>query len=189
MTCEQTNTYIFFLTLQFSLSQFLSVSLQREFCLVFLHQNPLILSVLLVQPNMSHALLRPAQIMPVNSYVPKTSTPKLASFRRRRIFLVRSSSAAADVDSDSALGNNSSSSSFLEKCFAAPPAPVAASVAPLMKGKYGALGAVTLEKSKLDMSQKQTKSSPEVSALPSSLSLFSFTKLGFSSMFIVQLAE
>lgn len=137
---------------------------------------------------MSHALLRPAQIMPVNSYVPKTSTPKLASFRRRRIFLVRSSSAAADVDSDSALGYNSSSS-FLEKCFAAPPAPVAASVAPLMKGKYGALGAVTLEKSKLDMSQKQTKSSPEVSALPSSLSLFSFTKLGFSSMFIVQLAE
>lgn len=32
-----------------------------------------------------------------------------------------------------------------------------------MKGKYGALGAVTLEKSKLDMSQKQTKSSPELS--------------------------
>lgn len=38
-------------------------------------------------------------------------------------------------------------------------------VGPVMKGEYGAFGAVTLEKSKLDMSKKQTKSSPEVSFL------------------------
>lgn len=31
-----------------------------------------------------------------------------------------------------------------------------------MKGQHGAFGAVTLEKSKLDLSQKSTKSSPEV---------------------------
>lgn len=35
-------------------------------------------------------------------------------------------------------------------------------MAPVMKGQYGAFGAVTLEKSKLDLSQKTTKSSPEV---------------------------
>lgn len=62
--------------------------------------------------------------------------------------------------------------SFLERCFETsfPPAGVDPSLAvssssfgPVMKGKYGAFGAVTLEKSKLDLSQKQSKSSPEVS--------------------------
>lgn len=59
----------------------------------------------------------------------------------------------------------------LERCFqASPPVDCPTSTAgspvmfvPVMKGgKYGSVGAVTLEKSKLDMSQKQTKSSPEV---------------------------
>lgn len=59
----------------------------------------------------------------------------------------------------------------LERCFqASPPASDAPSstsssssdFGPTMKGQYGALGAVTLEKSKLDLTQKQTKSSPEV---------------------------
>jgi hypothetical protein len=31
-----------------------------------------------------------------------------------------------------------------------------------MKGKFGSLGAVTLEKSKLDLTQKQSQSTPEV---------------------------
>lgn len=61
--------------------------------------------------------------------------------------------------------------SLLERCFVSSgvePASVSSSssvmLAPVMKGgKYGAFGAVTLEKSKLDMSQKTTKSSPEVS--------------------------
>ncbi|KAL0357140.1 UNVERIFIED_CONTAM: hypothetical protein Scaly_1399700 [Sesamum calycinum] len=60
----------------------------------------------------------------------------------------------------------------LERCFqASPPAADApsstssssADFGPVMKGKYGAFGAVTLEKSKLDLTQKQTKSSPELS--------------------------
>lgn len=63
----------------------------------------------------------------------------------------------------------------LERCFAAsqdsdPPSCSSSSsswlasgmMAPVMKGQYGAFGAVTLEKSKLDLSQKTTKSSPEV---------------------------
>lgn len=57
----------------------------------------------------------------------------------------------------------------LERCFMESPSatdlPSSSSsreFGPVMKGQYGAFGAVTLEKSKLDMSQKQTKSSPEL---------------------------
>uniref|UniRef100_A0A2P2K405 Uncharacterized protein MANES_10G130100 n=1 Tax=Rhizophora mucronata TaxID=61149 RepID=A0A2P2K405_RHIMU len=52
----------------------------------------------------------------------------------------------------------------LERCYLAPAPPLVASgkFGPTMKGKYGAFGAVTLEKGKLDMSQKQSQSSPEV---------------------------
>ena len=54
----------------------------------------------------------------------------------------------------------------LERCFqASPDAPSSSSVefGPTMKGgQYGAFGAVTLEKSKLDMTKKETKSSPQV---------------------------
>ncbi|KAB1207011.1 hypothetical protein CJ030_MR7G008073 [Morella rubra] len=55
---------------------------------------------------------------------------------------------------------------LLERCFVAPPAlggsdsasvSSAVSVGPVMKGQYGSLGSVTLEKGKLDMSQKQSK--------------------------------
>ncbi|EHA8589442.1 putative protein RETICULATA-RELATED 1, chloroplastic [Cocos nucifera] len=62
----------------------------------------------------------------------------------------------------------------LERCFASSPdfdRPSCSSssssllasgvMAPVMKGQYGAFGAVTLEKSKLDLSQKTTQSSPE----------------------------
>ncbi|KAI7726803.1 hypothetical protein M8C21_021027, partial [Ambrosia artemisiifolia] len=76
----------------------------------------------------------------------------------RKGLVVRNSSAAVDGDSVAAL----------ERCFRMTPVecPAASSVAahgPVMKGgQYGAFGAVTLEKSKLDMTQKQTKSSPEL---------------------------
>ncbi|KAH7575709.1 hypothetical protein JRO89_XS02G0200400 [Xanthoceras sorbifolium] len=53
----------------------------------------------------------------------------------------------------------------LERCFKAPSALPSGSTAefgPVMKGQYGALGSVTLEKGKLDMSQKQSQSSPEL---------------------------
>ena len=68
-------------------------------------------------------------------------------------------SSSALVDGDSV--------ALLERCFLAEPASVPSSSAsatsfPVMKGKYGSFGAVTLEKSKLDTSQKQSKSSPEV---------------------------
>nr|CAD1820039.1 unnamed protein product [Ananas comosus var. bracteatus] len=62
----------------------------------------------------------------------------------------------------------------LERCFfispdsgppscssAAAAAAPAVAPSPVMKGEYGAFGAVTLEKSKLDLSKKSTKSSPE----------------------------
>lgn len=61
---------------------------------------------------------------------------------------------------------------FLERCFETPSAPAgsdpflaisSSSFGPVMKGQFGALGSVTLEKSKLDLSQKQSKSSPEAS--------------------------
>ncbi|KAK8530076.1 hypothetical protein V6N12_060834 [Hibiscus sabdariffa] len=61
------------------------------------------------------------------------------------------------------------SSAALERCFSASPSPVglgssgSGEVGPVMKGgQYGAFGAVTLEKGKLDLTQKQTTSSPEL---------------------------
>ncbi|CAI8593065.1 unnamed protein product [Vicia faba] len=110
----------------------------------------------------SHALFQAAQIIPMNSHISPKNVPKLPLLRnRRRLLILRSSSASpADVDSDT-----SSTSSLFERCFAAPSAPsVSGNVNPVMKGgKYGAFGAVTLEKSKLELSHQQTnKSSPEL---------------------------
>lgn len=67
-------------------------------------------------------------------------------------------SSSALVDGDSV--------ALLERCFLADSASVPSSSAsamplPVMKGKYGSFGAVTLEKSKLDLSQKQSRLSPE----------------------------
>lgn len=125
----------------------------------------------------SHALFQAGQIIPMNSHIsPKTlspkTVPKLPLLRnRRRLLVVRSSSASpADVDSDT-----SSTSSLFERCFAAPSALSAShTVNPVMKGgKYGAFGAVTLEKSKIELSKEQSnKSSPEVCDV-------SFVELGF----------
>ncbi|ERN12642.1 protein RETICULATA-RELATED 1, chloroplastic [Amborella trichopoda] len=52
---------------------------------------------------------------------------------------------------------------YLERCFNASGATSGAvrSFSPSMKKEYGAFGTVTLEKSKLDMSQKTTRSSPQ----------------------------
>lgn len=91
--------------------------------------------------------------------------------------------------------NNSSSLvegdsiAVLERCFRASPSSNGSDLAssssssgevgPVMKGEYGAFGAVTLEKSKLDMSQKQTKSSPEVSFFFFFLQTYALNQLGF----------
>ncbi|KAK4438275.1 hypothetical protein Salat_0161700 [Sesamum alatum] len=127
---------------------------------------------------MSHSVFQTAQIMPLvptpNSLSSKSLLPTTTIFRstvspavggklRRCCFTVKASSSAV-VDDDAIAS--------LERCFqASPPAADApsstsassADFGPVMKGKYGAFGAVTLEKSKLDLTQKQTKSSPELS--------------------------
>ncbi|KAE8671136.1 hypothetical protein F3Y22_tig00111993pilonHSYRG00121 [Hibiscus syriacus] len=68
--------------------------------------------------------------------------------------------------SSSLIEGGESSVAALERCFLAPPAPMVSGsgeVGPVMKvGKYGAFGAVTLEKGKIDLSKKQSTSNPEV---------------------------
>ncbi|KAG5137021.1 hypothetical protein JHK82_021752 [Glycine max] len=87
--------------------------------------------------------------------------PMLPALRRSRcvvLFRLRSYSSTdfkitAHVETDSTV--------HLERCFNAPVASHLPSIS-MKGGQYGAFGAVTLEKSKLDMSQKQTRSSPEL---------------------------
>ncbi|KAK4424380.1 hypothetical protein Salat_1631400 [Sesamum alatum] len=122
---------------------------------------------------MSHSVFQASHIA-IFAPTPKTLSSKpllhtTAVFRpsagglRKCCLNVRASSSAV-VDGDAI--------ARLERCFqASPPAFDAPSLSssrsadfgPVMKGQYGAFGAVTLEKSKLDLTQKQTKSSPELS--------------------------
>ncbi|CAL5377828.1 unnamed protein product [Camellia sinensis] len=128
---------------------------------------------------MSHAVFQTAQIMPINTQTipttkilsPKPLLPVHTPVHRlvpvsgkllHKGLVVKASappsSAAEAVDGDVIAG--------LERCFrASPPSESSSSSSamfgPVMKGEYGAFGAVTLEKSKLDMTQKQTQSSPE----------------------------
>ncbi|KAL3843705.1 hypothetical protein ACJIZ3_001108 [Penstemon smallii] len=126
---------------------------------------------------MSHSVFQTAQIMPLTPtpntlsskvLLPPTtgvwlwvSPPVSGKLRKCCLTTIKASSSAV-VDGDPIAS--------LERCFlASPPASVApnsstsgAEFGPVMKGQYGALGAVTLEKSKLDLTQKQTRSSPEV---------------------------
>lgn len=125
---------------------------------------------------MSHSVFQTAQIMPINTQLLPTSTKPLFPaivIRRpvlrvggtlRKINVIRASTSPV-IDGDAIAG--------LERCFQATPSvdpPSSSSStsmsAPVMKGggKYGAFGAVTLEKSKLNLTQKQTQSSPEVCA-------------------------
>ncbi|XP_004248816.1 protein RETICULATA-RELATED 1, chloroplastic [Solanum lycopersicum] len=124
---------------------------------------------------MSHSVFQTAQIMPINTQLLPTSTKPLFPaivIRRpvlrvggtlRKINVIRASTSPV-IDGDAIAG--------LERCFQATPSvdpPSSSSStsmsAPVMKGggKYGAFGAVTLEKSKLNLTQKQTQSSPEIS--------------------------
>lgn len=125
-----------------------------------------------IKKEMSHAVFQTAQIMPMKTL---SSKPKMGPFlpaahpvggkplRRGLVIKASASSFPALVEGD-AVG-------LLERCFVAPPAlggsdsasvSSAVSVSPVMKGQYGSLGSVTLEKGKLDMSQKQSKSGLEV---------------------------
>lgn len=85
---------------------------------------------------------------------------------------------------------------LLERCYKAPSALPSGSTAeygPLMKGgQYGAFGAVTLEKGKLDTTQQQSETTPEVCncyfcccccccfQFQNSLNFFSFFYLSFA---------
>ncbi|KAA8545534.1 hypothetical protein F0562_020318 [Nyssa sinensis] len=126
---------------------------------------------------MSHSVFQTAQIMPINTQIiPTTKTlsskpllpthtlvyrstvpPPVAGKLLRKGLVVKGSSAV--VDGDTIAG--------LERCFRASPSSDSSSSSssvmygPVMKGEYGAFGAVTLEKSKLDLSQKQSTFSPE----------------------------
>ncbi|KAL4597584.1 hypothetical protein ACB092_11G001100 [Castanea dentata] len=126
---------------------------------------------------MSHAVFQMAQIMPIKTlssssssssskvvaggpYLPPVVGKKLARSRRGVLVLKAFSSSS----SSSAVVEGDSSVSLLERCLVAPPAVSSSSssmLSPVMKGQYGAFGAVTLEKGKLDTSQKQSQSSPE----------------------------
>lgn len=126
---------------------------------------------------MSHSVFQTAQIMPINTQIIPSSKPHLSSkpllppslcrpslfagkVRKTNVVIIKATASPA-VDGDPM--------AVLERCFQASPSldsPASSSVmyAPVMKGgKYGAFGATTLEKSKLDLTQqKQTRSSPEV---------------------------
>ena len=117
--------------------------------------------------TMSHAVFQSAQIMPINTQIPNNSlfmNPltivncyPLTRKYRKSLIIRDSLSPPPSVDGDSAILH-------LERCLVASPTTSSSSsmASPIMKDKYGAFGAVTLEKSKLDMTQKQTRLSPEV---------------------------
>ncbi|CAI0375738.1 unnamed protein product, partial [Linum tenue] len=89
---------------------------------------------------------------------------------RRVPSLSISCSCSSSSSSSSSIIDGGGDVALLERCFVAPPAPVEKGLGsssggefgPVMKGKFGSLGAVTLEKGKLDLSQKQSQSAPEV---------------------------
>ncbi|WVY92469.1 hypothetical protein V8G54_031557 [Vigna mungo] len=88
--------------------------------------------------------------------------PMLPTLHHTRRPLLYRSSSSSDQRNISGLKITAhietDSTTHLERCFNAP---VASEPASMKGGQYGAFGAVTLEKSKLDLSQKETVSSPE----------------------------
>ncbi|KAF3435165.1 hypothetical protein FNV43_RR22252 [Rhamnella rubrinervis] len=132
---------------------------------------------------MSHAVFQTAQIMPINTQLPakpnslsSVSSTKLlgpnqlvaqpVGSKLRRGLVVKAYTSSPPSSSSSSGVVDGDSMALLERCFVASPAsagvPSSSSLGPVMKGQYGSFGAVTLEKGKLDMSQKQSKSSPEL---------------------------
>ncbi|KAM7252419.1 hypothetical protein ACFE04_024302 [Oxalis oulophora] len=121
---------------------------------------------------MSHMLFQTASISPSKSLSLKPSppiprlTPPHSILRRRNFLLIKSSSSSPLTDSSSSAAGGVS----LERCYASPahaahtlPVVTCPEFGPVMKKDYGAFGAVTLEKGKLDTSQKQEQaSSPEL---------------------------
>lgn len=115
-------------------------------------------------PALPCPFLKP--VLPAPKLGGPPSPPVFGKAVRRVGVAVRCSSAPAyepaALDGSSGGGE---ARALLEKCFRAPSSAGGGSDGggPVMKGgQFGALGAVTLEKGKLDMTQKQTTSSPEL---------------------------
>ncbi|EEF30956.1 conserved hypothetical protein [Ricinus communis] len=92
---------------------------------------------------------------------------QVVSYKQRRSLAIKCASSSSSVID----GGCGESVAALERCFiapdASPPVDLGSSsrgeFVPVMKGsKFGAFGAVTLEKGKLDLTQKESKVSPEV---------------------------
>ncbi|KAL6328691.1 hypothetical protein AAG906_003376 [Vitis piasezkii] len=102
-----------------------------------------------LSPHEDHLLVKP--LLPIHTLsslrpAAASASASAPAFAKRRSLAVRASSSAL-VDGDSV--------ALLERCFLADSASVP------YERKYGSFGAVTLEKSKLDLSQKQSRLSPE----------------------------
>ncbi|KAF1867205.1 hypothetical protein Lal_00049634 [Lupinus albus] len=131
---------------------------------------------------MSHAIMFQTPLTSRFSPKPSSLPANTAAKLRLRVLTVKSFSDTAGVD------NENGSVSRLERCFESPSgigsgeslsssSSSSSSFGPVMKGQYGSLGSVTLEKSKLDTSQKQTKSSPE--RLLATINICSAATVGF----------
>lgn len=124
---------------------------------------------------MSHTVFQMAQIIPVNTRIPNKTivkqapSPLLPAFRhvatgkvRRGMVVIKASAASIDVGDSVAA---------LERCFAVTPASTSSVTTNhmdggvVMKGKFGSLGAVTLEKSKLDTTLKNIEKKAEVTII------------------------
>lgn len=139
---------------------------------------------------MSHTIFQSVYVSPIPACNKPLSSSKrlfpsrISFFRPIRVpiklrigrSVVKACSSSSVVDDDAIKG--------LERCLASDLSATTSSsgvmYGPVMKGgqQYGAFGgATTLEKSKLDLTQKQTKSSPEVC-------LFSFRVFGIVVVFV-----
>uniref|UniRef100_A0ACD5Y5Q0 Uncharacterized protein n=1 Tax=Avena sativa TaxID=4498 RepID=A0ACD5Y5Q0_AVESA len=120
----------------------------------------------------THAHRHPSNPNPTTGLLRLIPTRRPHRGPRRRGFGLTVSACASSAASPSATGrgDRSEAASSLERCLAASAtsavAPAAASprAPPTMKGgkQYGAFGAVTLEKAKLDLSQRKKKIMPEL---------------------------
>lgn len=123
-------------------------------------------------PNLPHAHGHPSHPNPTSGLLRLLPSRRRHRAPRRRGLGLAVSACASSAASPSAAGrgDRSEAASSLERCLAASAPSAAAPAAapprapPAMKGgkQYGAFGAVTLEKAKLDLSQRKKKIMPEV---------------------------
>ncbi|KAJ4962146.1 hypothetical protein NE237_022085 [Protea cynaroides] len=146
---------------------------------------------------MSRAVLQTVQIMALSSQIPNKNLPsqtylspkcsirspsRSISIRKTRKFpVINGCSSPALVGGDHAahldrcLRLSPPDSDAGMRSLSTPSSSSSVMVAPVMKSQYGAFGTMTLEKSKLDLTQKQSKSSPE--GLLSSAQLVKFLSI------------